>query len=243
MIAADSAKAVNVTSLPTEDQRVIEAKLGTNVVGNALPSKPIEDPSAYFPLQESSAIYQVTAGPHVGNKQRLHVARVQRSNGKAGWKFEFSPRLTGYIQQTPDGDIIMPTIGDAREGIVIITTPASPFLIKGMNPGESRSYIQHVQVAALEDPADSEYSGSLYGQYTYLGTYQVTVPAGTYEAVLFRLMCHGKIGPVRTRDTAYYFFAPGKGIVAMISQEDAMAFWIIHLDTTSARVLAASDQN
>jgi hypothetical protein len=29
------------------------------------------------------------------------------------------------------------------------------------------------------------------------------------------------------------------GVVAMISQEDAEAFWIIHLDSSSGRVLAA----
>ena len=47
----------------------------------------------------------------------------------------------------------------------------------------------------------------------------------------------GKVGPAHTHDTAYYFFAPGKGVVAMISQEDATAFWVIHIDTTSGKVL------
>ena len=82
--------------------------------------------------------------------------------------------------------------------------------------------------------------GSLRGAYTYVGTYQVTVPAGSYKAVLLRLKCEGKVGPAHTHDTAYYFFAPGKGVVAMISQEDATAFWIIHIDTTSGKVLIAN---
>jgi hypothetical protein len=92
-------------------------------------------------------------------------------------------------------------------------------------------------VIDLNDPGDQEYSGSLNGTYTYMGTYQVTVPAGTYQAVLLRLKCEGKVGPAQTRDAAYYFFAPGKGVVAMISQEDATAFWIIHIDTSSGKVL------
>jgi hypothetical protein len=49
----------------------------------------------------------------------------------------------------------------------------------------------------------------------------------------------GKIGPADTQDTAYYLLAPGVGVVAMISQEDAEAFWIIHLDSSSGRVLAS----
>jgi hypothetical protein len=240
MISGSARAGGTLLPLPPEDQQIISAQLGPSVVGKPLPSKPIEDASIYFPLQERSSIYQVTAGPHAGKRQTLGVAQVRRPNGKIAWRFQFSPSLTGFIRQTPEGDIIMPTIGDAGEGIVVITTPANPFVIKGMKPGESRSYVQQVQVDALDDPADREYSGALHGLYTYLGTFQVTVPAGTYEAVLFRLKCHGKVGPAHTHDTAYYFFAPGKGVIAMISQEDATAFWIIHIDTTSGRVLVAN---
>jgi hypothetical protein len=202
---------------------MISAQLGP-IVGKALPSKPIEDVSTYFPLQERASTYQVTAGPHAGNKQTLGVAKVHRPNGKSAWRFELSPSGTGFIRQTPEGDLMMPSVGDTGEGVVVITAPANPFVIKGMKPGESRSYVQQVQVTALDDPTDQEYSGSPNGTYTYLGTYQVTVPAGTYEAVLFRLKCQGMVGPSQTHDTANYFFAPGKGVVAMISQEDATAF-------------------
>jgi hypothetical protein len=38
---------------------------------------------------------------------------------------------------------------------------------------------------------------------------------------------------------AYYLFAPQVGVVAMISQEDVEAFWIINIDTTG-KVLASS---
>ena len=71
------------------------------------------------------------------------------------------------------------------------------------------------------------------------GTYRVTVPAGTFNAVLVRVRCEGKVGPAHTQDTAYYFFAPGTGVVAMIMQEDAEAFWIIHIDSTAGKVLTA----
>ena len=133
----------------------------------------------------------------------------------------------------------MPSVTDSGEGVVVITTPANPFVLKGMQPGETRSYSQQVSVIELSDPSDQEYSGSLTGTYTYLGNYQVQVPAGTYEAILLRLKCTGKVGPAETQDAAYYFFAPGVGVVAMISQEDATAFWIIHIDTSSGKVLSS----
>jgi hypothetical protein len=237
VLAAGLARADNVVlPLPPEDQQVIITKLGP-IVGKALPSKPIDDVSIYFPLQEKMAYYQVMAGPNAGNTQRLGLAKTKRPGGRSAWRFQFSPSLAGFIHQTPQGDLMVPAVTDTSEGVVVITTPANPFVLKGMKPGETRSYSQQVSVIELDDPADQEYSGSLNGTYTYVGTYQVTVPAGTYEAVLLRLKCEGKVGPAQTHDTAYYFFAPEKGVVAMISQEDATAFWIIHIDTSSGKVL------
>jgi hypothetical protein len=109
-----------------------------------------------------------------------------------------------------------------------------------MKPGETQSFSQKVSVNYLDDPTDQRYSGTLSGTYTYVGTYQVTVPAGTYPAVLFRLKYEGKVGPAHTQDTAYYMFAPGVGVVAMISQEDVEAFWIIHIDSKAGKVLASN---
>jgi hypothetical protein len=40
-------------------------------------------------------------------------------------------------------------------------------------------------------------------------------------AVLFRLKCEGKVGPAQTHDTAYYFCAPGKDVVAMPGGRDS----------------------
>jgi hypothetical protein len=241
LLASASARADGVIlPLPPEDQQKIAAKLGPGVVSKALPSKPIQDVSVYCPLQDRALTYQVTAGPNSGKTQALGLAKVKRPNGKSAWRFMFSPTLAGFVRQTTEGDLMVPSVTDTSEGVVVITTPANPFVLKGMKPGETRSYSQQVSVIELDDPADQEYSGSLNGTYTYVGTYQVKVPAGTYEAVLLRLKCEGKVGPAHTHDAAYYFFAPGKGVVAMISQEDATAFWIIHIDTRSGKVLIAN---
>jgi hypothetical protein len=238
LLLTRSAKAQAVVlQLPAGDQQTILAQLGPGVVGSPLPSKPIDNPSIYFPLQDAVSIYQVIAGPNAGKTQTLGVAKVRRPSPKSAWRFQMSPTLAGFIHQTPSGDLMMPAISDTGEGVVVITTPANPFVLKSMKAGESRSYVQKVVVNELDDPSDQEYSGSLHASYTYLGTYQVTVPAGVYGAVLFRLKCDGKVGPAATHDTAYYFFAPGKGVVAMISQENATAFWLIHIDTRSGKVL------
>lgn len=226
-----------VLPLPPEDQQTITAQLGPGVVGSALPSVAIGDASTYFPLQDRAPTYQVTGGRNAGNTQTLALVKTHRANGKQAWRFQMSPSLAGFIRQTPEGDLVMPAVNDPGEGVVVVTTPANPFVPRGMQPGETRSYSQQVSVNYLDDPTDQRYSGTLNGTYTYVGTYQVTVPAGIYPAVLFRVKCEGRVGPAHTQNTAYNFFAPGVGMVAMIMQEDVSAFWIYNIDSTAGKVL------
>jgi len=237
LLAQDGA----VLPLPPEDQQEITARLGAGVVGQALPSNAITDPSIYFPLQERALAYQVTAGKHAGNTQTLKVAKRNRPDGTPAWRFGISPTLAGFIRQNVAGDLMMPAVADSDQDVVVVTTPANPFVIKGIKPGETRTFSQAVSVNYLDDPTKQDYSGTLNVSYTYVGTYQVTVPAGTYQAVLMRLRCEGKVGPAHTTDTAYYFFAPQVGVVAMMSQEDVEAFWIIHIDSKMGKVLATSN--
>lgn len=238
LLASGSARAQGVVlPLPPEDQQNITAQLGPGVVGTPLPSSPISDPSVYFPLEQKSQQFQVVAGPHAGTVQTLGLWKARRPGGKKAWRFQMTPSLAGFMRETEQGDIIMAALTDAGEGVVVVTTPANPFIPKGMQPGETRSYTQQVSVNYLDDPSDQRYSGSINGTYTYVGTYQVTVPAGTFPAVLFRVKCEGKVGPAHTQNTGYNLFAPGVGMVAMVLEEDVTAFWLFNIDSTTGKVL------
>jgi hypothetical protein len=118
---------------------------------------PIQDPSVYFPLREKVLTYQVTVGPNAGTTQRLELARVKRPSGKPAWRFQLSRSLASFIHATPEGDLMMPAASDTKEGVVVVTTPANPFLLKGMRPGEARPLTQTVSVNHLDDPADQKY--------------------------------------------------------------------------------------
>jgi hypothetical protein len=242
LLVHDPARADDILlPLPPGDQKNIAAKLGPNVVGKALPSEPINDVSVYFPLQEKALTYRVTAGANMGKMQVLKVTRSSRPNGAPAWRFQLSPTLFAFLRQGSNGDLLIPAVSDIDHGVVVITTPANPFVLKGMKPGDTRSFAQTVSVNYLNDPTSQDYAGSLTGTYAYIGTYEVTVPAGTFPALLVRVRCEGKVGPAHTEDTAYYFFSPGMGVVAMIMQEDAEAFWIIHIDSTAGKVLASNN--
>ena len=135
------------------------------------------------------------------------------------------------------GDLVMPAVSDPGEGVVGVTTPANPFVPKGIQPRETPSFSQHVSVNYLDSPADQHYSGSQKGTYTYSGHLRVTVPAGTFPVILFRAKTEGKVGAAHTSHIAHSFFAPNMGLVAMIMQEDVTAFWLFHIDTTTGKVL------
>jgi hypothetical protein len=239
LVRALSASAQPVLPLSDDDAQVITNMLGSGVVGQALPSKPIDDVSVYFPLVEKTKSFQVTSGPNAGRTQSLSVSKGRRPNGNPAWRVEMSPSLFAFIQ-SDGGDLRIASVSDTSEGLIIVTTPSNPFIVKGMAPGDTRHVDQKVSVMYLDDPADQRYAGTLSGDFTYVGTYQLTVPAGSWPAILLRLKVSGKVGPASTEDTAYYFFAPNVGMIAMISQEDVEAFWIVHVDSRMGKVLAGS---
>ena len=133
----------------------------------------------------------------------------------------------------------MPAVTDTAEGFLILTTPPSQFLPRLLSPGQSKAFTHKIAANYLDNPTDTDHSGSLTGQLTYVGCYQLTVPTGTFPAVLTRHHSTGSVGPASVEDTSWAFFSPGVGIVAMGTQEDVAAFWIYHVDTTTGKVLVS----
>lgn len=226
-----------VLPLPAADQQQIATYLGAGVVGAAVPSQRI-DASTYFPLADKVFVYRVTSGSNSGTTQNLGLKQAHRPTGAPAWRFQLTPTLAAFINANASGDLMMPAVSDSDKGVVVVTTPANPFVLNGMQPGEARSFTQTVAVNYLDDPTKKDWGGSLSATYTYVGTYKVTVPAGTFDSILIRFAYRGKVGPADVVYTAWYFFAPGIGLVAMVNLEDVSAFWIFHIDTTVGKVLA-----
>src|SRR5690242_8502441 len=136
--------------LPPDDQKMITRQLGDDVVGDAVPSEPI-DPSVLFPFHHEPVMYKFTSGRNTGKTQSLALTKLPRPGGKFVWRVELAPSLVGFLRQTPQGDLVMPAVADTSEDALVITTPANPFLSKGMKPGETRSYSQQVSVRYFDD--------------------------------------------------------------------------------------------
>jgi hypothetical protein len=227
-----------VLPLSAADQQELTTYLGAGVVGAALPSEPLHDVGLYFPLQERTVTFLVTSGPKTGTTQSLGLKQARRPSGAQAWRWTFAPSLAAFINPVPSGDFVVAAVSDHDDGVVVVTNPANPLVIKGLKPGESRTFTQTVSVNYLDDPSRQDYSGSMNGAYTYVGTYRVTVPAGAFDAVLVRLDWQGKISLAHVKATTWYLFSPGVGVVAMITHEDVTAFWVYNVHSTIGKVLA-----
>jgi hypothetical protein len=226
-----------ILPLPPVDREMIVKQLGAGVVGEAVPSKPIENPEALFSFAPKSVSYRYTSGKSKGRSQTLVPTKVERPGGKSVWKVQLAPSLIGFLRQTSKGDIVMPAVEDTGAEALVVSTPANLFVTNGMKPGETRTVSQTISVRYLDDINDEQWSGKLKSDYTYVGTYRVTVPAGTFDSILLRTRVEGKVGPARTRAASYSFFAPGVGLVAMILQQNVTAFWLYNVDGAGGKVL------
>jgi hypothetical protein len=116
-------------------------------------------------------------------------------------------------------------------------TPGDPLILPGLQAGQSAKSSVKVEVYDLGNLKKVSHSGSLDVTYTYLGTYRVTVPAGSYDAALVKWSYSGKIGPANIKDSQYRFLAPGAGMVAMIQIRSISAMLVYNDHTKRGKLL------
>ncbi len=111
-------------------------------------------------------------------------------------------------------------------------------MLTGLQPGQSVKSSHKVEVYDLSNLNVISHAGSLDVTYSHLGTFRVTVPAGTYDAALVKWSYSGKIGPANIKDSQYRFFAPNVGMVAMIQIRSISALLIYNDHTKRGKLLA-----
>jgi len=94
-----------------------------------------------------------------------------------------------------------------------------------------------IKVYDLHNPSHEKYKGLLRVTHTYVGTYELVVPAGRYRAVLVKSTYNGKVGPATVNDVGYVFYSAGEGIVAAVERAHVSAFLFYDKRTRTAKVL------
>ncbi len=227
--------------LPQADRAVLERLLGPGVVGEALPGKPLLASSEFMPVADVTWVFRFTGGKQSGTTEEAVLTRMSRDKtGKSG-RFAVGDDSVYYFRQSGDGDLYIISEHDQQEGMITRFTPSEPVILSGMAPGTTKRKQSTVKLFDLSDPKDLAHQGTVNLSYSYIGTYRVTVPAGTFDAVLIKWRYQGEVGPATVEDTQYRFFAEGMGPVAMVDKSNISAYLLYQDNSKQGRVLVRKE--
>jgi hypothetical protein len=230
------------TALSSADRNAL-ALLGPKVLGKPLPPKPITDAAHFFPLKQETRVYRVTHSHGVASQAVFRYTRLKHSRTGASWLIHAGKEYRDFIARTADGNVEIPVQMDLKEHVITRFRPSEPVLFSGLKAGETRTKRVKASVFPLHGPHKAKYHGGLTVETTYLGMFEVTVPAGRFPAALIRTSYRGKIGPAEVKDAEYRFYAPGKGVVAVVEMKNISAFLVYNKHEKKARVLVRISAN
>ncbi len=236
-LAARLVAAGPVLTLAEEDRKVLESYLGRGVVGRAVEAAPIDDTASLAGLKAGKWEWLFTSGQDKGKRIIREIGHDKPNSDGTSWRVALGENSALFINQDPDGDATVISDVDQHQGVVSRFSPPEPMVAAGIAPGESREIQIGVKVYDLRNPDHLEHTGSLLLTYTYLGAFEVTVPAGKFTAALMRSHFKGTIGPADVDDTVYRAFASGVGPVAAVEIKNISAMLFYQDHTKVGRVL------
>lgn len=234
---AQSAGNGSIIPLPEEDRLAIEKYLGKGVVGQAVPAPALVDTSQHLVFNAGTRNYRLVSGPDAGKTEQHQPTLLKQGASGSTWRYDTGARFIFFFTAKTNGDYGVTGVTDNEEGVITQYSPAEPLMLQGLAPGEERNMTLGLKVFDLSNPDEPIHAGSLDVTYRYVGAYKVTVPAGSFDAVLVKWMFKGKIGPATLDDTQYRFFVADVGMVAAVEQMDVSAMLIYNKQRKLARVL------
>jgi len=227
--------------LPSADRAAIEKYLGKGVVGKALGGNPIADMEKVFSFKPGHWTFQFTSGEKQGKDQKQSFSDIKTGASGTTGRYQNGGKQALFLLRSQNGDISTVSEQDSGQGVISRFSPPAPIYVTGMARGDSKKVKIGVKVYDLSDPSDVTHSGSLDLTYSYVGVYDVTVPAGTYQAALIKWDYNGEVGPASIQDTQYRFLAQGVGVVAMVEKKNIAAMLIYHDHSKFGKVLLRTD--
>jgi hypothetical protein len=226
--------------LTADDQAMLTDLLGQGVIGAPVAGATLTP--SFAALRDGTWTYQIVGGPDQGQSEPHVVTRLQGDPSGANWRYAVGAKSVLLIKQTADGSLVFVSQEDLDQGVISRYAPPEPGLLTGMAPGDSKDFTIDVKVSDLSSPQDVAHEGSLDVTYSYIGAYQITTPAGSYDAALIKWAYNGKVGPASVEDTQYRFFADKVGMVASVDKLDVSAFLLYKKHTKFGKVLAQAPQ-
>jgi hypothetical protein len=235
LFAAPVSAADPVIPLPPEIAKDLEV-LGKGVVGKALPAPTLDDIEKWVDVGAGKWTYEIVAGDEDTKIRVESYERIDSPEGQKAYKRTIGEKYIEYIRFDQDGHFGKYASDDLDSGYGSRMEPG--ILVRsGFKPGEAVETDGKLAAYKRETPNEVKFRGSLKSKLEYVGTYQVTTPAGSWPAILIRQEYKIKIGPAKASDVAYFFFAEGIGKVAAVETIRISALLIYNSKTKTAKVL------
>ncbi len=228
--------------LPDEDREMLDTYLGKGVVGQAVEAMPLTEPPKWMPLKKDTWRYRMTYGNWKGQTIDDRISPLKQHASGADWKMEIDKTEILYLRKTPSGNVECVYHTDLDTGLDSANDPPEPYLVQGLKPGQSIKKHYGVKVFDPNKPSKVKYRGELDLTLTYIGAYKVAIPAGTFEAVLIKATCKGKVGPANVVDVRYHLFVQDVGMVAMVKDNIASAYLFFGSSSKIGKVLVEIPQ-
>jgi hypothetical protein len=228
--------------LPDEDRKILDEFLGQGVVGKAIAGKPLAEPLKFVPLLNTTWRYKMTSGDLKGQLVDHAFHQLERDPSGATWKAQIGTTDELFLRKTETNDVEFVSHPELDTGLITAYEPPAPLLVRGMQPGQKSSKTFGVKVYYMNEPGNIKHTGSLELTLHYVGAYEVTTPAGKFEAVLIKSYYKGKVGPAKVDDVQYRFLAENVGVVAMIEDKKVSAYLLYKDYTKIGKVLAEMPQ-
>jgi hypothetical protein len=226
-----------VMPLPEEDRQRLDDGLGRGVVGKAVPAPTIKDPAAFLGARNRSWTFRITDGDKMEEMETHTFSEFKEDSAGKTWKFAAGANSVSYLRTTNDGSMLLVSDEDRKEGVITRYSPPQPVWVANLKPGDVKRMRIDVKVYDLTDPKEVSHKGYFNMTYTYVGAYEVTVPAGRFNASLLKWEYKGEIGPASVEDVQYRFLAKGVGPTAVIEKLDVSAFLLYQNHTKCGMVL------
>ena len=220
----------------SKESRAALSPLGDGVVGDPLPAAPIVDPSRLYHLQPGQWEYRILEGANKGRVERVDIERVSSDDPDADWRLVSSTGDVQQIKVTRQHEVVKLAQEDADSDRLVIYRPGL-VLDPNMQVGQSKTENAKISSYKRKKRDEVEYDGTLRYTITYLGAYRVTTPAGSFDTRLLRHDYRIQIGPAKSENVSYTFYADGVGNVAEVARDDVSALLVYRRKTLTARVL------
>jgi hypothetical protein len=168
--------------------------------------------------------------------EKVELERAAPDDSDATWQLVTS---TGDIQQfkvTRHHEVVKLAQEDADSDRLVVYRPGLA-LDPQMQVGQSKTSRAKISSYKRKKRDKVEYDGKLDYTISYLGAYRVKTPAGNFDTRLLKHEYNIKIGPAKSHNVSYTFYADGVGNVAEVARDKVSAVLVYRRKTLTARVL------